>query len=85
MSNDILIVVSEDGSRSVSIYDDDLDFGHFGEYRIERASHVEWSEEHGFYADLTPSGGPLLTGFKKYRDAVEAELRWLDEHLVDIV
>lgn len=52
-----------------------------GQPTIQRASHVEpepggrsWS------ADLSPVGGPVLTGFSLRQDALDAEVAWLREH-----
>ena len=52
-----------------------------GKAKITRASHVEAPQGElskiEFQADLSPSGGPILKGFKTYKDAVEAEIAWI--------
>jgi len=71
--------------RVESLYDDDLaqtllqKLG--GDASVKRASHVEAVEGNhktiAFTVDLTPSQGPILTGFTTYKDAVNAEIDWL--------
>jgi hypothetical protein len=51
-----------------------------GQVRIERASHVEPTEDGQWTADLAPSGGPLLGPFPRRGDALAAEQQWLLEH-----
>lgn len=48
-----------------------------GSYDVQRASHVEWNPTDGWYADMGPSGGPVLTGFATRQAALDAEVNWL--------
>lgn len=52
-----------------------------GEPSVTRASHVEPSiDENGqlcWYADMSPSGGPLLGPFYLRSLALEAEVEWI--------
>lgn len=57
-----------------------------GKLKIERASHIEAPKgelsEIAFEADLSPSGGPVLKGFKTYKEAVDAEVQWLQDNIL---
>jgi hypothetical protein len=46
---------------------------------IKRASHVEPRED-GWYADLSPVGGPELGPFDLRSDALAEEVKWLEEN-----
>jgi len=48
---------------------------------IARASHVEPCES-GWSADMSPVGGPVLTGFTKRSQALAAEVAWLEENVL---
>jgi hypothetical protein len=58
-----------------------------GKASIKRASFVEAPEEVlndiEFTVDLTPSGGPVMRGFKTYAEAVEAEINWINENTLN--
>ena len=45
--------------------------------QITRASHVEPDAEVDWWADMGPSGGPMLGLFTSRSQALEAERRWL--------
>jgi hypothetical protein len=57
-----------------------------GKANIRRASHVEAPlhelDKVEFEVDLSLSGGPILKGFKTYKDAVEAEVEWLHNNIL---
>jgi hypothetical protein len=68
-----------------AIYDDALIalFGKAETVDIKRASHVEpdaggW----GWIADMTPVNGPVLTNFKTRKEALDAEVQYLNRHVV---
>ena len=44
-----------------------------GQLQITRASHVEPDAEGNWWADMGPSGGPMLGPFKSRSEALEAE------------
>lgn len=54
---------------------------------IRRASFVEAPEKEmkdiEFTVDLSPSGGPVINGFKSYKEAVNAEIKWLNENILN--
>lgn len=54
-----------------------------GHSTITRASHVEPAQDGSWVADLRPSGGPVLSGFKLRSEALQAELDWLDANIID--
>lgn len=62
-----------------AIYDDDLAdlLSELGEPHTQRASHVE-PDGSGWSADLSPVGGPILGPFTTRREALSAEVEWLD-------
>jgi len=37
-------------------------------------------DPNAFWADLLPSGGPVLGPFQQYDEAIAAEVAWLQEH-----
>lgn len=80
--NECLLDVSPNGTLT-AIYNDDLvDLMGQAQVHITRASHVEpTTDGTGWMADLSPSNGPLLGPFRLREDALQAEVRWLHEHL----
>lgn len=76
------ITITEDG-RVQFIYSDDLaGLLEIGHATVERASHVEPAPGGGWTADMSPSGGPVLTQpdgqpFALRADALAAEVQWL--------
>jgi hypothetical protein len=66
------------GGEIHCIYNETIDLAALGNPVIARASHVE-PDQHGCWlADLSPVGGPLLTGFKHRSEALKAEHAWLE-------
>jgi hypothetical protein len=52
-----------------------------GPSSVVRASHVEPDDENGgWFADMSPSGGPKLTGFRLRSEALAAEVAWLEQN-----
>lgn len=76
--------------RIISLYNDEISILLQKELKakstIERVSHVKpipgENEEIIFEADLAPVGGPKLTGFKTRKKAIQAEIDWVNEHLL---
>jgi len=78
------------------VYSDELVplAGRLGKVTVTRASHVEPYALGGWYADMTPSGGPFLyangwgddlasgeaRGFTTRAEALDAERQWLRDH-----
>lgn len=62
------------------IYSEDFHLAALGNPAISRASFVEPDQHGGWQADLSPVGGPVLTGFALRSDALAAEQAWLEAH-----
>ena len=62
------------------IYSEELDLTAIGTPIIIRISHVEPDQQGRWQADLSPVGGPVLTGFALRSDALAAEQAWLKAH-----
>ena len=76
MTSEMELVVGCDGSARC-IYDEALDLREIGKLQITRASHVEPDAEGYWWADMGPSGGPVLGPFRSRTQALEAEQGWL--------
>jgi len=73
------ITILPDGSLRFIWTDDLAELVTLGPSKIVRASHVEpvgteWE------ADMGPSGGPVLSGFTRRQDAINAEILWLKQN-----
>ena len=76
------IAIRSDGTI-VLIYTDDLcDLITSGRATIARASHVEPAQGGGWTADMTPSGGPVLGPFQLRQQALDAEVAWINAHVI---
>ena len=73
---DLELVVGVDGGVKC-IYDDALDLRALGKLQITRASHVEPDLDGNWWADMGPSGGPVLGPFGTRGRALQAERGWL--------
>lgn len=76
MTNEIELVVDAGGSVRC-IYDEGIDLREIGTLKITRASHVEPDAEGYWWADMGPSGGPVLGPYGSRSEALEAERGWL--------
>ena len=70
-----LVVDAGGGVRC--IYDEALDLREIGKLQITRASHVEPDADGYWWADMGPSGGPVLGPFGMRGEALTAERGWL--------
>lgn len=75
----MFIVISPTG-RARFIYSDEvaLALAGSGEARTVRASHVEPAGSQ-WTADMSPVGGPVLGPFVTRQEALEEEVKWLEE------
>ena len=74
------VIVSPDGKIHL-IYSDELrSLLAEGPSTVVRASHVEPTQSggHGWTADLSPSGGPVLGPFETRAEALAEEVKWLE-------
>jgi hypothetical protein len=62
------------------VYGEEIDLTALGSPAITRASHVEPDQQGRWWADLSPSSGPILGPFGHRSQAVAAELEWLEEN-----
>lgn len=69
--------IEPDGSIT-TIYTEAIDLEALGRPQIERASHVEPTDDAQWTADLSPVGGPVLGPFARRSEALQAEIEWLD-------
>jgi hypothetical protein len=76
MTSEMELVVGCDGGVRC-IYDEALDLRELGKLQITRASHVEPDAEGNWFADMGPSGGPVLGPYGSRTEALGAERRWL--------
>ena len=70
-------LVVDAGGDVRCIYGEELDLREIGRLQITRASHVEPDAEGYWFADMGPSGGPVLGPYGSKSDALEAEREWL--------
>jgi len=70
------LVVAVDGDVKC-IYDEAMELRALGKLQITRASHVEPDVDGNWWADMGPSGGPVLGPFGSRSEALQAEKRWL--------
>ena len=75
----IELVISPIGEVRM-IYHEGFDSHQLGRVRIRRGSHVEPTADGLWMADLSPVDGPMLGPFDIRSKALDAELRWLNEH-----
>jgi hypothetical protein len=80
MTNDMELVVGCDGDVKC-IYDEALDLREIGTLQITRASHVEPDADGYWFADMGPSGGPVLGPYGTRGEALGAEREWLAARL----
>ena len=67
------------------IYGEELNLNTLGRLSVQRASHVEPTNDGQWTADLAPVGGPLLGPFSSRSQALAAEIAWLELHWPAIV
>jgi hypothetical protein len=76
MTAEMELIVDADGGVKC-IYDEALDLRELGRLAITRASHVEPDLDGNWWADMGPSGGPVLGPFRSRSEALAAEREWL--------
>lgn len=77
------IIVEKDGNIRFMYSDDFCDLMDEGKYKVCRVSHVEPCDG-GWSADLTPINGPILGPYKKRKDALDAEIEWINENNIPV-
>ena len=76
MTSEIELMVDAGGGVRC-IYDEALDLREIGKLQITRASHVEPDQSGYWWADMGPSGGPVLGPYGSRTEALRAERGWL--------
>jgi hypothetical protein len=76
MTTEMELVVDAGGDVRC-IYDEALDLREIGKLQITRASHIEPDRDGFWWADMGPSGGPVLGSFGSRSEALAAERDWL--------
>ncbi len=71
------------GGNVRMIYSELIEPHAFGEPRIERVSFAEPDQNGFWWATLTPVNGPRLGPYLMRSKAVEAEIAWLKEFLLE--
>lgn len=71
------MVVQPDGEVRC-LYGEELDLRELGQLTIQRASHVESTEDGLWVADLSPVGAVRLGPFPQRSEALAAERDWLN-------
>jgi hypothetical protein len=82
MTTEMELVVGCDGVARC-IYDEALDLRELGQLKITRASHVEPDSAGFWWADMGPSGGPVLGPYGSKSEALEAEREWLTQRVAE--
>ena len=65
------------------LYGEAIPVRSLGAVQIQRASHLDPDESGNWWADLGPSGGPILGPFHSRSAALDAEQEWLTRHVLD--
>jgi hypothetical protein len=73
-------IAIKDGRMRFIYSDEHKDLADIGKMNLKRVSHVEPDENNQWVADLAPVGGPKLGPFTLRKDALQAEVDWLNEH-----
>jgi hypothetical protein len=79
MTSEMELVVDAGGSVRC-IYGEAVDLREIGKLQITRASHVEPDRDGYWWADMGPSGGPVLGPYCSRSEALGAERGWLAVH-----
>ncbi len=82
--NEFQLRIAPDGVIT-AIYSDDLAdlLAEASQVTIRRASFVEPHPSGGWFADMAPSGGPVLGRFRLREEALRAEMAWLENKLFE--
>ena len=73
----MLMIIDTNGSVSC-LYSDALELDRIGRLTITRGSHVEPTLDGQWTADMSPVCGPVLGPYRSRRDALAAEVGWLE-------
>ena len=68
--------------HTTCLYSEAIPLNSLGSLTIRRAGHVEPDDQGAWWADLSPSDGPILGPFATRTEALEAEFAWLTNRLL---
>jgi len=71
---------SQDGTIK-TIYTEQINLNELGKLSITRASHVEPTTDGRWTADMSPASGPVLGPFETRTQALEEEMKWLEQNI----
>lgn len=79
----IIVTIGADATARMIYSDACVGILEQGASHVRRASHVEPSDDgSGWTADLSPVGGPTLGPYKLRQAALDAEVAWLQAHVL---
>jgi len=78
-----MLMVIDPSGHIHCLYGEQIDLSSLGEVTIRRASFVE-PDRSGWYADLSPVGGPTIGPLPLRSQALQAEYLWLEQHLATL-
>jgi hypothetical protein len=73
----VLMIFDTNGSVRC-LYSDALELDRIGRLTISRGSHVEPTPDGQWTADMSPVCGPVLGPYRSRRDALAAEVNWIE-------
>jgi len=76
-------LVIKSGGQISCLYGEAIDLAALGSLSIRRASHVEPDDQGHWWADLAPLAGPKLGPFRFRSDALRAESKWIECHILN--
>ena len=80
MKGTAMQLIVEPGGAVRCIYSEEIDLCVLGSPAITRASHVEPDADGHWWADLSPTQGPVIGPFDLRSEALLAEQAWLESH-----
>lgn len=85
MRDEVEVIIEADGTVTF-VHDDDLADAlveHYADAAIQRASHVEPTDDGRWTADLSPVGGPVLGPYTRRAMALDEEVAWLKNRMAE--
>lgn len=67
--------------QAMCMYTEDINLAALGKLSIRRVSRVEPDAQARWWGDMAPMGGPKLGPFERRSGALEAERKWMAQHL----
>ena len=77
-----MILTIDPTGNARCLYTEALPLALIGRCKIERASHVEPTDDGRWMADMSPVGGPMLGPYELRSTALANEVKYLEEHVL---